>query len=61
MLKIKVSLVMIGSLMMAASFIVLVRNRSLDTELLASIAFLGSLAVVIVAVLLKNGGNNGGS
>ena len=61
MLRIRIGLVILGSLMMAGSFVVLVRDESLDVEILASIAFLGSLAVVIVASLLKNGGNNGGS
>jgi len=56
-LRARVYLVIIGSAMIAAAAIVLWRDKSLDTELLASIAIFGGVACVIVATigLPKNG------
>jgi hypothetical protein len=46
-------LIVIALLVVAAGVVVLVRNRSLDDEILASIAVLGGIAIAIVAV--RNG------
>ena len=48
-------LIVIAMLVVAAGVVVLVRNRSFDDELLASIAILGGIAIAIVAV--RNGHN----
>jgi hypothetical protein len=51
-------LLILGAATLAAGIIVLARNRSLDTDLLASVAILGGLAMILVALpLARNGGN----
>lgn len=55
MLILRVALLMVGAMMLAASVVVLVRNKSLDTELLATIAAAGAICVMVVALVLKNG------
>ena len=49
-----VLLIIIGVAVLVLSFIVILRNRSLDDELLATVAILGGFAIVIVA-LPRNG------
>jgi hypothetical protein len=43
-------LVLLGVAILVLSLIVLVRNRSLETDLLAACAIVGGLAVLIVAL-----------
>ena len=52
-----VVLLILGAVTLAAGIIVLARNRSLDTDLLASVAIIGGLAIIIVALPLGRGGN----
>jgi hypothetical protein len=52
MLRVRLGLLLIGAAMMAASVVVLVRNRGIDDELLASIALVGSICVMIIALIL---------
>jgi hypothetical protein len=51
-------LIVIALAVVAIGVVVLVRNRSLDDELLASIAVLGGIAIAITAVRNGNGKNS---
>jgi len=51
-------LILLGVAVLTLALIVIVRNRSLDDELLAIVALLGGLAIVITA-LPANGSRNG--
>jgi hypothetical protein len=48
-------LILIGVAVLVLSIIVMLRNRSLDDELLATIAILGGAAIVVVALPRSNG------
>jgi peptidoglycan/LPS O-acetylase OafA/YrhL len=48
-------LVVLGAAALALAIIVLVRNKSPDDELLATVAVLGGLAMVVVALNQRNG------
>ena len=50
-------LLILGAVTLAVGIIVLARNRSLDTDLLASVSILGGLAMIIVGLPLGRGGN----
>ena len=43
-------LIMFGVVVLVLSIFVLIRNRSLDDELLAIIGLIGGLAIVLVAI-----------
>ena len=43
-------LIVLGAVLVALAVIVLVRNQSLDDELLATAALVGGLAVIVVAL-----------
>lgn len=48
-------LVVLGAAALALAIIVLIRNKSPDDELLATIAVLGGLAMVVAALNQRNG------
>jgi Na+/melibiose symporter-like transporter len=50
----KLYLIFIAMLMFAAAVVVLIQNQNLSTELLGSIAVLGSIAIVLTNI--TNGG-----
>jgi hypothetical protein len=50
-IKPRIYLILIAVAMMVAAIVVLILNRSLPTELLGGIAFLGALSVLLNAVL----------
>jgi hypothetical protein len=50
-------LILLGVAMLVLAIIVLIRNRSLDTDLLAVMALIGGLAIVVVALPGPNGTN----
>jgi len=43
-------LILLGVATLVIAIIVMVRNRSLDTDLLAALGILGGLAIVVVAL-----------
>lgn len=52
-MRAKIALILIGMAMMAIAAIVLVRDSSIDTELLGTGLVLGAIAIAIVTVLLN--------
>jgi hypothetical protein len=48
-------LILCGVAVLTLSLIVLVRNRSLETDLLAAIGLVGGVAIVIVSLPAANG------
>lgn len=49
------SLILLGVAVLVLSILILIRNRSLDVDLLAVIGILGGLAIVVVALPTQNG------
>jgi hypothetical protein len=52
-------LLILGAITLAVGILVLARNRSLDTDLLASVAIVGGLAMILVGLPLHGNGGNG--
>jgi hypothetical protein len=48
-------LIMLGVAVLTLALVILIRNRSLDVELLAVIGLLGGLAIVVVSLPAANG------
>ena len=53
------TLILLGVATLTLSLIIIIRNRSLDTELLAWIGIIGGLAIVVVSLPVDRGGRNG--
>ena len=53
--KREVYLIILGAAALALSIIVLARDKSIDTEFLATIGVIGSLAIIVVSLPVKNG------
>ena len=53
--KREVWLLLLAVAVLVISLIVLIRNRSLDTDLLAALGVLGGVAMVVVALPGRNG------
>jgi len=51
-------LILFGVLALVLAIIVLVRNKSIDSELLASLGLVGGLAIVVVSLPVSNGGKH---
>ena len=51
------ALILLGVAVLTLALIVLIRDRSIDTELLGTVALLGGLAIVVVS--LPSAGNGG--
>jgi hypothetical protein len=49
-------LTLIGVAVLVIGLIVLIRNKSLDDELLASIAVLGGIAIIVTSIPTPGGG-----
>ena len=50
------ALILLGVAVLTLSLIVLIRNRSLDTDLLAAIGLVGGLAIVVVSLPTSGNG-----
>ena len=48
-------LILLGVIVLTLSLMVLIRNRSLETDLLAAIGLVGGLAIVVVSLPSSNG------
>jgi hypothetical protein len=53
-------LILLGVAVLVLSILILVRNRSLDTELLAVVGLLGGLAIVVVSLPVNGNNSNHG-
>ena len=51
----EVWLIILAVIVLTLSLIVLIRNRSLDTDLLAALGVLGGAAMIVVALPGRNG------
>ena len=51
----EVWLIILAVIVLTLSLIVLIRNRSLDTDLLAALGVLGGAAMIVVALPTRNG------
>jgi hypothetical protein len=58
--KREVVLILLGVIALVLSLIVLIRNRDIDTDLLAVLGIVGGLAIVVVSLPTRNGNGNGG-
>jgi hypothetical protein len=52
-------LIVLGAAAVSLAVIVLVRNRDVDTDLLATIGLIGALAIIINSLPIGNGHKNG--
>jgi hypothetical protein len=52
-------LILLGVAVLTVSLVVLIRNRDIDTDLLATIGILGGLAIVVVSLPSSNGNGDG--
>jgi hypothetical protein len=57
-LKRELYLILIGAAVLALAVVVWVLNRDISSDLLAVVAVLGGVAIVLIALPLRNGGNH---
>ena len=58
--KRQIYLLLLAVLVLVLSLVVLIRNRSIDVDILAVLGILSGLAIVVVALPIRNGNGKGG-